>query len=953
MIKQFYEKTLPTQGVYCVSGITKAGHITTRFAETFDSFLNLIELFKSRGENVFVTPGTYGGFSRMGDNCVYVRSFFVDLDVGPKGYPTQQDALEAFNTFVAKVELPPAVRLNSGRGIHAYWIFDEDIPAAEWRPYAEKFKARCIAEGLIIDPTVTADAARLMRCPDTFNYRTDPPSPTSLIDSEFSEYSFDMFKEFLDTGLPAEVDLTEVQKLLSTISKGLDPDTAALKKYDNFESMFQIIAEKSLLGEGCAQIEYALLNSKTLGYDPWIAALQTAARCDDADEAIHLLSEDYPGYDRNKVRKKAATFTSPRTCTRYEADAPERCAGCMHKGRISTPKELGRRLKTAEPETQAVAVQVEESIRKETHPQDVPEYPAFLYPFVRGVNGGIYYTPPARKIKGTKGEKEKVLQDDPILIINNDLYPTKRMYSPLDGDCLMMKNVLPMDAHRDFLLPMSTAYTPDLMTKTLTANGVYFQTDSTKHVKDYIVKWGQYLQQTQAAEQMRMQFGWTEDLQGFVVGNSEIRKSGETVKTASSPFIQSIAKLLTPKGDYDLWKEAIGKLNTPSLELHAFVMLCGFGSPLMRLTTTNGAVFSLTGKSGVAKTGAMYAALSVVGNPEELSIFKATDAGLANRALGMHSMLLGVDEVTNMNPLEVSKFIHQMASGKGKIRLQSSVNAERPLELSSKLITIMTTNESLYDKLSIAKASPDGEVARLIEFVIERPKAFSENSKLGPAIFETVANNYGHAIYEFIKRVFELGDVEVKRRIDVWIARFIKAYGSHEANRFYENSTGATFAAGEIIVEMGMVKLDLDRIFDYTVNAMINIRDNTIKVNEVDYNALLGDFYNKSHSGMLVLDGSKVTTEPRMALVARVEVENSVCYVSKPDLKAYLAELKISVGDFERGMKDHGLVTWPDGKKYGKKRLAAGWKAGMGTESTNVYAFTISPEEFLKEINAV
>ena len=941
MIKQFYEKALPTQGVYCASGLTKDGILKNRFAETFNDLLSIIDRLKGSGQDVFVSPGSFDGFSRKAENSIYFRSFFVDLDIGAKGYASKADALDALAKFVEEVDLPPPVRLDSGRGIHAYWIFDTDVPTEEWKPYAEKFKARCIAGGLRIDPVVTADAARIMRCPDTLNYKTEPPSPTRLIDDQINEYSFDMFKDFLLAGERAPDTKDEIQPyvkdILSTIAKGLDEDSAAIleQKRDNYEYLFQIIAERSLSGDGCAQIDYALRNAETLGYNEWIAALQTAWKCDDGEEAIHLLSEDHPGYNREKVIKKAATFDAPRTCDKYAEEFPDRCNGCQYRGKINTPKTLGRRLKDAPIINIGTAI-TPIPVRQTPNPQKIPVFPQFLEPFSRGINGGIFYNPPP---KVDKSGKKTYLP--PFEIIPNDVFPTKRMYSPLDGDCLMMKNILPHELTREFLLPMSTAYTPDLLTKVMTANGVYFQTDSTKHVKDYIVKWGQYMQKTEAAEIMRMQFGWTEDFNGFVVGQNEIKRDGTVVQAASSPFIHALAKLMKPKGDYAVWKTAVNKLNLPSLELHAFGLLCGFGSPLMRYTSTNGATISFTGKSGNAKTGALFAALSVAGAPKETSVFEATNNALVNRALGMHSLLFGLDEVTNKHVKELSQFIHQISSGRGKIRMQSSVNAERPLELTSAMLAIITTNEPIYDKLSVEKASPDGEVARLIEFTIHKPKILAERPELGAEIFETLNHHYGHAIYDYIKKVFELGDVEVLARMEKWRQRFKKDYGDDVANRFFDNLVAADFAGGEIAIEAGIIDLDLERIYHKVMEAFISIRDNTIKINDIDYKALLGDFLNKNHAGVLVLDGSKVTTEPRLSLVARVEIDDQLCYVSKTVFKQYLAELRVSSSEYEHGMKALNMLPF-----VGKKRLSTGWKAGMSTPPINVYGFKIDSDLF-------
>jgi hypothetical protein len=94
MLKQFYEKALPSQGVYCVTGIEQATKKTTnRFAETLEDAFKLIEKIKNQQLNTFVALGTFDGFSRKADSCLFFRTFFIDLDVGEsKAYANKEEA---------------------------------------------------------------------------------------------------------------------------------------------------------------------------------------------------------------------------------------------------------------------------------------------------------------------------------------------------------------------------------------------------------------------------------------------------------------------------------------------------------------------------------------------------------------------------------------------------------------------------------------------------------------------------------------------------------------------------------------------------------------------------------------------------------------------------------------------------------------------------------------------
>ena len=943
-MRDFYERILPAQGVYCVAGIDSNGRVLHLFAESLDELVSDVKELRSVGANIFVAPGSFLNHSRRADNAAFVRSFFIDLDVGDnKPHRTQDEALAALDQFVTAHNLPPPILVNSGGGVHAYWAFDEDVPAAVWKPYAKKFKDFCLEHGLHIDPAVTADAARIMRCPDTSNYKYDPPLPTSVIGQNLWTYSWESFKEFLGDIEPDTLDV------LKTVHQGLDEDTKKFLKLNNFETTFSSIAERSLTGDGCAQIKHILLDAAALEEPLWYAGLSIARHCEDWETAIHLMSEDHPEYNHARTIKKAEqTVGKPQGCGVFDSLNPGVCHGCPHRGKITNPLALGRRLKQSDepaPLSHAAFVAAEEATQD---PFKAPSHgpkatqtplPKALFPYQRGVNGGIYFRP-----MPVVSKDGKTTQEDDIRLTPHDFYPIKRMYSNTEGECLLMRAILPNDPCREFPLPMKDLYLPDRFKETISKRGVLFRNDAkvVQLLMNYVVRWGEFLIDSNCAEQMRMQMGFTEDGTSFVIGDTEIMSDGTEARTAASPFVRNIAKLLRPEGSYDLWKEAANALNEPGFEMQAFALMTGFGSPLMRLTSTSGVVVCFTGKSGGAKTGSLYAAASIFGNPKELSVFDATENGMIGRYLGLHNILLGCDEVTNNRADRLSNLIHRISHGKAKIRMQASVNAERELEMSASLIGFFTSNLSIYDKLTDLKASPDGEVARLIEFTIRNPHPLEINPRRGKQIFDVFRVNYGFAGPEFIKHYFKTGEGYSQSLITKWGNRFSKDFGEHTAYRFYENLIASTFAAAELANDAGIIHYDLDRIYTKVVTEMVSIRDNTIKVNHTDYKSLLSEFLDKNHNSVLILDGARVTSEPRgNSLVARSEIHTQTLYVSKTEFKKYLSGIQVSSKEFEIAMRGEGLLM--DGVK--KQRLSTGWKAGLQFAPVAVYAFKYEPTE--------
>lgn len=941
MTKQFYEKALPSKGVYCASGINGEGQISQKFAESLDDLFNHIASLTGKNLNVYVTPGTFKDYNRQQVNAAYVKSFFVDLDViVPDKYEAMTDERKAkekclkydnkgeavvdLDRFITEAELPPPVIVDSGTGIQAYWIFNEEVPAVEWLVYARKFKSLCKDLGLKADPACTADSARYMRCVGSFNQKHNPPREVKLLTDDINTYDFELFKDYLG------VEDTSLEAILQSVPKGIDDDTRSMLNWGDRESLFQTIAERSAAGTGCNQIKYIIANIKTLSYDMWRAGLSIAVRCEDGADAIHWISEGHPDYDYDRTVVKAKD-TKAHFCETFDNHNPGGCDGCPFRGKISTPLDIGRTVKQA-PTTAPNAVW------KVSNPQTVPPFPKGLAPFFRGAKGGIWYKPPP-----TVDKKGGVNQDDDILIFQHDLFPVKRMYSPIDGETLLMRCVLPNDAAREFPLPMKYAYMQDEFKKIIASTGVLFNQTNAVHLMNYVIKWGQFLVNSDSAEQMRMQMGWTEAHDAFVVGQSEIYKDGTTRQTPPSPFVRGLAKLLKPVGSYDEWKKAANSLNEPGFELHAFTMMCGFGSTLMNFTSTNGVSIALVGDTGAAKTGALNAAQSIFGNPKELNIFDATDNGMVGRYLGLHSILLGCDEVSNRKAELLSQLIHRISHGKSKIRMQASVNAERELELSASLIGVFTSNQSIYDKLSVLKASPDGEVARLVEFMVKTPRPLVVNPDRGKEIFDAFNFHYGYAGPEFIKYVYKVGFQRVIDLLDKWSTLFQRDFGPEVGYRFYGNLISAVFAAAELAVEAGIVDITVERVYRFIILEMLAIRDNTIRVNSLDYKSLIGEFINKFHAGILILDGDRVTTEPHTHLIGRIEIHNRMQYVSSSALREYLNSLGVSSREFKTALKLDGILVFE-----GKQRLSNGWKAGMTYPPIAVLGFRIDSSDAAK-----
>jgi hypothetical protein len=129
---------------------------------------------------------------RRAANAIALKAIWLDIDCNkepPKGYPTKKDGVKALTQFCDATRTPyPTAVIDSGNGLHVYWISDEPLSPTEWLGYAKGLDALATQHGLLHDP-ITTDAARVLRVPGTSNNKQVPSKPVKILLSE-AELSF-------------------------------------------------------------------------------------------------------------------------------------------------------------------------------------------------------------------------------------------------------------------------------------------------------------------------------------------------------------------------------------------------------------------------------------------------------------------------------------------------------------------------------------------------------------------------------------------------------------------------------------------------------------------------------------------------------------------------------------------------------------------------------------------
>ena len=186
--------------------------------------------------------------NRKAANVAGARGLWMDFDCGAekesdgKGYLTKEMAREALNIFCTKLKLPkPTHIVDSGNGLHVYWLFDNIVSREKWEKVAKKLKALTIADNLKVDGSRTADIASVLRIPGTMNNKSATPKPVRLIyandDLINAETMLQAIDDAYNTAVPqkrtinknttkadsAQSEVPDLKRLASAL-KVLDPD---------------------------------------------------------------------------------------------------------------------------------------------------------------------------------------------------------------------------------------------------------------------------------------------------------------------------------------------------------------------------------------------------------------------------------------------------------------------------------------------------------------------------------------------------------------------------------------------------------------------------------------------------------------------------------------------------------------------------------------------------------
>jgi hypothetical protein len=922
----FLKRVLADGGEYCLLALKPDTRKIQKFYPTVDRLVHAAEELDADGYDTYFGLGTFDGKgTRKAEHVLHMSSLYVDLDCGEdKDYAETSEALDALGSFCKTVGMPHPIMVLSGYGLHAYWLLAEPVPVVDWKPVAVALKRTCAAHGLHIDPSVTADAARVLRVPGTHNHKRGGLAPVILVGVERGDpRELSWFADLLQADVPAP---TPSATLFDNVKMKLEDDPVMQRLLRNRESSFKKILQKSLSGKGCEQLVFAATKQAEVEEPIWRAALSIAKFCDDGAKAAHNISREHPEYSAESTEAKMSGIMGPYTCDTFDSNRPGVCGDCPLRGKITSPIQLGTVFAEAETE------EVEDEITGEPvvvykgsgETQDgIPKYP---FPFFRGSSGGVF-------VKDKDGDNDTVDME----VYPNDIYFTKRVLDYEAGECVIGKLHLPNDTPREFLLPLVAATSKEDLRKILAKTGVVTGAKRWDMIMVYTQKWIEQLQTTTVADTARTQFGWSDNsFTSYVLGDREIfaDKVGYNPPSSKTAYL---FPALRPRGTLEGWKAQAEFYNRDGLEPYQFVVCHALAAPLMRLTPVHAAIFDFySDGSGHGKSTTQKFALTIYGDPGELIVGpKDTLNARMNRMEVMKDVNLQFDEFTEFPAEQTSDLIYGATDGRQKARMSSGSNEERHRGEPWHTTLTSSSNYSMLAKVYAVKANPQAEEQRVLRYHVQ-PHNFTDKTETD-LFAKSVGDHAGHAAEVFVQQIMR-DPATAKELLDSVQRKLDAACGLTMQNRFWSVQGAVTITALILAREAGLLDYDPGKMFKWTVQLINNNKRDTAEA-KVSVEALINDFVHENYGSILWIKStddlrgahnangldSLVVPEmqPKVKLVARYETDVKMLYIVMKALKVWCVRQRLN----------YDSVVMELGEKMGarkqKMRMCKGTKMNL------------------------
>ena len=760
-LKDFLKAILPTTGSrYFIGTVDAASRFKQRPAATILDAQKLIESYKTSAHDIYIATGSYiFNGKRTAANVVSKKCFYLDLDCGEgKPFADKNVALFELLKWRKRHNLPKiSVLVDSGNGIHAYWLLRSSVTADEWKPVAEALKDLCGRTGFQADEAVTADLTRILRVPTTENHKHGEVKECKILRSFNAYYELDeLAKAFgirpaTHPGLPINTE--------GDLSGGMAGAGYAQQTYYFKDIVSECAMCNNILSTGGAE------ETET----NWRNVLFLLTFCEDGEDYIHKVSDQHPGYseaatDRKYTARLEGKGTlGPTKCTTFKGYHPELCGGCPHFSTTSSPLHLG-----------------------------VPPANTIPFPYKQDKQG-IYIE--------IDGAKERIWG-----------FNIKGMALTHDvEEGVVMHFNAKMGRSHGVDLPVHLLADKRQLATLMSKFGAPVTPTQSKGFEFLMERWHAEMTAARKVRTSISKLGWSADRAAFSTGTRVFRadKTEETVSKQGG-FKQAY----DVEGRIEPWRAAQDYvLNQPDRQDLHTVLATGYAAPLMVFTEQHCGIISIvSAESGLGKTTAMKIAQGIWADPIRAMHSMQDTENSVNSKLGFSNSLPAYwDEVrTYDGKQDFIKTLFQFSQGREKTRLSANSRLMSAGEWTT-LITL-SSNEHIAEFIEDSNTGSDAPRYRIFE--IEALPHASADAEAAQAIFRATKGHYGHAGLVYGKWLAEHANY-VKSVIDKVTSRYMQDMKATHQERFWVATCSCILAGAMIAKKLELADFDVKSLDKY------------------------------------------------------------------------------------------------------------------------------------------
>ena len=849
--REFLHAVLPPEQTglrYCSVFIGKSdisgpvsNRVIQRFHTSIDELISSTETPPAGVWNTYYLVAVTRAENRKKESIQQHKAFFLDFDL--KSYPTKGEIAAVLKHFYEMFELPMPTIVDSGNGLHAYWILDEAISTFEWLKVAEHLKKVCTEHKIYADPSVTSDPARIMRVPDTMNVKdaSDPkPCAVAILNPSVS---LESFKIAIGYSEGDSFDTLEAQ--YQSTDPMMDAATQNLLGA-GLHKEFVHGLKLSLNGYGCEYMRLAYLHQDKMSEPQWRSALSVAQHCSDGVKGVHFISNKHPNYNKADTTAKAAAIPYPHTCETFKStfaqlnpgvpkppEGKSYCDLCRHKKDIKSPIMLcvTQELATAEDSTITTVdadtgATVEVQVPIHTYPQ----------PYYGLKGGGVFKRVRVDDLEASGDEDVSLQYLQGKKIYDYHIWVDSLQVDPIEGEVIVICLKQPRQDLVRFSIPFSQITALAIFTEVMSTYGVSAPNykDLMEYFKAFVIK----LQNESVKTICPASFGWDENYSSFVLGNRRYLSTGEVEFCLPSSAMQDAAALYGMRNLRDVpgatddikrqtmlasFKEIIKLYSRPGNEARLFTVFVSMGSPLFAFfDNIDGMVLHLTNKeSGVGKSTVQHVANSVWGIPNNQTLMSLSDTKLAilQRLGVLRHVAMCIDELTTVEADKLCQFIFDISQGRGRHRMEANSNRMRQNVTSWRVPVITSGNNGLHQLMTKHKMVADGEAMRTLELEITRDLSLSnaEGKAITDRLFSTdIMMGYG-ITGDILLRYYVPHADECRAKLMQVREQFDRDAALTQRERFYSALCAIAIVAAEITKDLGFHDIDLEEFYKWTI----------------------------------------------------------------------------------------------------------------------------------------